>query len=93
MATFLATIKSDFDSALNSKDVEQLESVLNRFDESCKTEIESEADILKKEVLIKQCITLHKQIEADLLKARHEIREQIHSAKTNGKKINKYLNV
>lgn len=93
MGSFLTSLEADFKSAMESNDIASIESILVDFDKTSKEAINSENDVVKKEELIRACIRLHDEFELSLLTTKKQIQEQMHSAKTNGKKINKYLNV
>ena len=90
---FLDNIKKEFYVANKAQDVDELAQILDKFDVECRSAIENTKSEHEKEQLIRDCITLHKELVSCLEDNKLTIKQEIHNAKSNSTKINKYLNV
>ena len=88
----LTTLKKDFDKALVSRELETLDELVSKFDSVARQLVETANDEDKGE-MISECIALHDLMEQQLIAAKDAINKEIVDARSNGKKINKYLNV
>ncbi len=93
MIEFVETIKQRFEKALLERDSVVLENVLQDFDEECRAMLKEDIDPITQTKMIEQCLALHNELESGLDKVKSEIQHELLNAKSNGKKINKYLNI
>ena len=89
----LNTISNEFKSALEEQNIEQIEAVLVKFDLFSREVAESETEIEVKQQQLTKCLQLHDEMQDALEGIKMEIQKRLASARSNGKKINKYLNV
>lgn len=85
-------LQQEFDSAISSEEVENIEKVLIKFDQFCREQVESESDTEAKRALIHQLISVENHWRQEIFQLKAKVQGKIADIKSNGKKINKYLN-
>lgn len=88
----IAELQQDFARALESKDVEKMTLLVEQFDQFCRNEVESQTDLDKKKELIEQLLQIESDWQTEILQLKAKVRGKMADIKSNGKKINKYLN-
>ena len=89
----LSDISKEFKSALRENNIEEIEATLVKFDKLSRDVAEQDIDVDIKQDQLSACLKLHDEMNEALEDIKLEIQKRLANARSNGKKINKYLNV
>ena len=89
----LSDISKEFKSALRENNIEEIEATLVKFDKLSRDVAEQDIDVDIKQEQLSACLKLHDEMNEALEDIKLEIQKRLANARSNGKKINKYLNV
>lgn len=89
----LTVISNEFKDALRDNNIEEIEATLVKFDKLSRNVAEQDIAVDIKQTQLSACLKLHDEMNEALEGIKLEIQKRLANARSNGKKINKYLNV